>query len=850
MVEVNANMSSFCQRQLLENGWRLGQVAPGASSLDDPMDEWIPVSMPEQVHQALERAGRIRNLLEPGAIAEASWVAESDWVYRLDFSLTGSQSAREGVPRRHFLLFEGLDTVAKVYLNGQLILEAKNMFRSYEVEISHTIGEINTLIIHFPSIVRYFEDHPLPESLAHNVERNRVVRKPHEDFNAFNGAHPYHTTVGIFGPVRLIHERLGRIESASFRTRVTDLFDIGELLSTVATYTAAPGTLVGRLLDPSGQEVTRTELPVEAGRTLVQDLSSVMEKPQLWWPLPWKEHPLYSVEVTLTVEGETVDQVTRSVGFRHLVVSPDLDVHVNGERVRLWGANLTPIDGRTHTWPGEAFRRLMRFVKAGNINTLRAWGPGTPYDHELYEYCDREGLLLWSELNYTWGLYPMDSEYVDECLKEAEEHILRYQHHPSVFLWCGGNENEMSAFFAWENEAGTQVEVRRSEEWMNRDLFYKLLPDVFYRLDPERFYHPNSPSGGAYPNDPRAGDSHTYNHIWFVPGQEDTTIFTENTRISIPPVRTLRRVFGDDLGWDPGFTGASIKWDDPALPGKWLGLTLGKEFIAHRIGPVEEFFDADGSPESFIYRVGSGHARYLRRIVELLRRGRDRKDPDPQPTSTGHIIWKLNNSWPSIYSNIVDYFQEPNIAYYALRRAYAPVLISIVVGDSVVVWVVNDGASDLSGILKVSTVDTGDGSENNYSECEILVRRGHSQPVMSLDSFGMFPRQEAIWARIEPIAESIEFATTERRLKLPNATVTLKQEGEDVVVTSSAFVRSLELRGSAEGDAFGWHFEDNYFDLIPSHPRRVKVLGHHKAGRISAVSIPSPIDANTLEFRR
>jgi hypothetical protein len=316
------------------------------------------------------------------------------------------------------------------------------------------------------------------------------------------------------------------------------------------------------------------------------------------------------------------------------------------------------------------------------------------------------------------------------------------------------------------------------------------------------------------------------------------------------------------LGWESGFTGTSTRWDDPALPNKWLDLTLGKEFIAHRIGPVEEFFDADGSPESFIYRVGSGHARYLRRIVELLRRGRPSDSTNPQPSSTGHIVWKLNNSWPSIYSNIVDYFQEPNMAYYALRRAYAPILISVVVGNSVDIWVINDSAADLSGVLKVSTIDLYSGRETNYTECELSIRRAQSQPVMNLDSFGMFPRQEAIWARIEDqesskressgslVAESIEFTTRERRLRLPAATVSMEQDGQDIVVTATSFVKSLELQGSANGDEFGWHFEDNYFDLIPGRPRRIRVRGRHRAGRISAVSIPSPIEANTLDFRR
>jgi hypothetical protein len=42
---------------------------------------------------------------------------------------------------------------------------------------------------------------------------------------------------------------------------------------------------------------------------------------------------------------------------------------------------------------------------------------------------------------------------------------------------------------------------------------------------------------------------------------------------------------------------------------------------------------------------------------------------------------------------------------------------------------------------------------------------------------------------------------------------------------------------------FGWYFEDNFFDLIPNHPKTVRVLGHHRAGTITAKSRYSPHQA-------
>ena len=55
-----------------------------------------------------------------------------------------------------------------------------------------------------------------------------------------------------------------------------------------------------------------------------------------------------------------------------------------------------------------------------------------------------------------------------------------------------------------------------------------------------------------------------------------------------------------------------------------------------------------------------------------------------------------------------------------------------------------------------------------------------------------------------------------------------------MVLTTDKFARSVELIGDADGDDFGWEFEDNCFDLLPGECKRVKVLGKHRKGTIRA----------------
>jgi hypothetical protein len=126
------------------------------------------------------------------------------------------------------------------------------------------------------------------------------------------------------------------------------------------------------------------------------------------------------------------------------------------------------------------------------------------------------------------------------------------------------------------------------------------------------------------------------------------------------------------------------------------------------------------------------------------------------------------------------------------------------------------------------------------------VPAGDSAIVMSLDELGMFKRANILCASFHDRqgnekAHTLDFATIERHLDFPPARLTLAQQGPDeIAVTTDRFARCVELTGDADGDAFGWHFQDNFFDLLPGRTHRVKVRGRHSRGRIGASAFFSP----------
>ena len=70
-----------------------------------------------------------------------------------------------------------------------------------------------------------------------------------------------------------------------------------------------------------------------------------------------------------------------------------------------------------------------------------------------------------------------------------------------------------------------------------------------------------------------------------------------------------------------------------------------------------------------------------------------------------------------------------------------------------------------------------------------------------------------------------------------------------MAITTDRFARSVVLEGDAEGDAFGWFFEDNWFDLLPGERKVVRILGEHQRGRITARAWYSPHET-TIDWVR
>ena len=111
-------------------------------------NEWLSAQVPGTVHQDLIAHDKLPDPFYGMNEQKIQWVEKEDWLYRTSFVLTEEQLHHEGV----YLVFEGLDTYADVFLNGSLLLKADNMFVGYRVPVKSVLrkGE-NKLVVRLRS---------------------------------------------------------------------------------------------------------------------------------------------------------------------------------------------------------------------------------------------------------------------------------------------------------------------------------------------------------------------------------------------------------------------------------------------------------------------------------------------------------------------------------------------------------------------------------------------------------------------------------------------------------------------------------------------------------------------------
>src|SRR3989440_11710557 len=118
-------------KQNLHDNWSVRAVGDVGEVPSEIRGENLPAKVPGCIHTDLLRAGKIPDPYLDLNEYKLQWIGKTDWEYRTTFDADPKLFDHERID----LVFDGLDTVAKIELNGTLISETQNMFRSFRFDV-------------------------------------------------------------------------------------------------------------------------------------------------------------------------------------------------------------------------------------------------------------------------------------------------------------------------------------------------------------------------------------------------------------------------------------------------------------------------------------------------------------------------------------------------------------------------------------------------------------------------------------------------------------------------------------------------------------------------------------------
>ncbi len=798
--------------------WLIRDADHGAA-MPAPDDDWTAARAPDDTYLALHRAGKLPDPLRDENADACAWVEARDWWWRTEFAAPAA-----GAHERLTLVFDGLDTHATVWLDGELLGASDNMFLPARFDVTSRVraGVTHALAIRFVpnDAVMARRDAPfwpLGSSPVAITKRN-LVRKA--QFGWGWDFAPRMLGVGVWRAVRIERHVHAALTEVALRTLELDAEQAQVEIDVAVDAFDADAGLVAEisLTDPDGRIVAQAVPDLAGGSTrLPLDIAH----PRPWWTADLGDQPLYTLSVALRHGDAVVDRRTLRTGLRTIAIdtSPDPDEPgteffrfvLNGQPLFARGANWVPASVFVGALTARDTTPLIERAVAGHMNMIRVWGGGIYESDEFFDACDRLGLLVWQDFMFACAPYPDDdARFMASVRSEVEHQVRRLRHHPSLAVWCGNNECQII------QQIHDHLTGEGPTRMLGTDLFEHVMPELVAALDPTTPFRPSSPFGGANANSMRAGDEHNWT-VWhgIPPVPDDRMIGAiERTRESIAWTRYAEDTtrFVSEFGIQAAPALATLeRWTQPG------SMTLGSAAFLHRIkdkppNKVELLLEAStGLPatlQQYVDFTQFTQAEGLKFGVEHFRRR--------APHCSGTLIWQFNDCWPGISWSLVDHDLTAKAAYFAVKRAYAPVVASFKRLDDggVELWVSSNATrgTRVSATIALDTL-AGETLWREHLELDIAPYSSHAvwraeaarvaaapDRVLTLRS-PQVPANRLLFAPFKdlPLAAPSPRMTTER----------IDAHTLRVIVTSDDYACFVHLLAPHPATTFS----DNFFDL-------------------------------------
>ncbi|MDE2486229.1 MAG: glycoside hydrolase family 2 protein [Alphaproteobacteria bacterium] len=784
----------------LTDGWRLSLTPPGACS--GPAEaarlaDWVPARAPGTTAQALEAAGRWSRAAPTPLDDQDAW-------WRLSLPESG----------RRRLRFDGLATLAEVWVDETPVLASSSMFQPREAEVEIPPGA--TLWICFRALKpRLLAKGPRARWRPFMMDNQglRLVRV--SLLGHMPGWRPAVDTVGPWRPVWLIEA--GPVRADDVRLRA-DWQATGARLEVEAEVHGARGRLelhcagAAAAFEPVGENRFRASLRAPEARP--------------WFPHTHGDQPLYDVRIV----GEGIDIGLGRTGFRRVDVDRGLDgkgfaLRINDEAVFCRGASWVAPDAVGLGCGRADYEPTLRLMRDAGMNMVRLSGAGVYESAAFFELCDELGIMVWQDFMFANFDYPAsDPAFVEAVRAEAASLLEEIQGSPSLAVLCGGSEVKQQA--AMMGLAGLA--------W---PLFDEVLAQAAREGAPGAPYLPNTPTGGSLPFVANEGVTHYYGVGAYERPLDDArragVRFASECLAfaNVPQPETLARALGVPAVHDPRWKarvprdrGAS--WDFEDVRDHYLRRLYEEDPYELRRRDPELYLD--------LARKVSGDV-----MVAVFSEWRRRRS-----SCAGGLVWLLQDCEAGPGWGLIDALGEPKPCWYALKRVLQPrqVLITDEGVNGLSIHLINEAAEPFSGELRLAAHGREPGPIVDVRRMVELKPREAAE-LSGFELLGRFfdlsyayrfgPRtHEAVTAQLigaggEVISEACHLLAPPR-VGAGEVAAELAQDASGWTLTLTA----ERLQPHVHISDAGFRPSDDGFVLLPGEAKRVRLSGRQQtAGR-------------------
>ena len=684
--------------QSLNQGWDLKTDTLGIN---------LQVNLPSEAHADLYAAGLIPHPYGEGdEEQQLQWIPQHQWDYLLKFDVDNKVWNQDNIN----LIFNGLDTYADVWLNGEKILHSDNMFVRYEKEVKNLLKKRDNELK-----VRFYPFDAQRDSLIETYrlrfpEKYAVMRKAAYQ-NGWDWA-PRYLNIGIWKEVELHGWSDFRVENVSILTENLNGNDAEMSANIKVSYDGEHELKFVVLKD--GVELAK-HFVFSYDQTFFK-IPFELKNANLWWPNEMGEQKMTDFVVEIYENDKLVDTHKVTTGIRkiELVEEPDsigcaMYFKVNGKKVYIKGANYVP-EEMIETWMSkEKTLKLLAECVPAHFNMLRVWGGGIYPPDYFFDICDSLGIMVWQDFMFAGTTYPYSDEFLNNVRKEAIQQVVHYQNHPSLALWCGNNEvSEGYVNWGWQKSMGWSdddyAEMKHGMDTLFVDIFSKVV-DTY---DGTRSYWVSSPKNGwGKPQSLTEGDVH-YWGVWW--GE-------------LPYEMYLEKVgrFNSEFGYQ-AYPNIETKHQKHPRGEELIEKHIERYVIsteAKRNGEISSnLLEISPLPtvgrndnwERNVYYSQLSQSYGVGLAIEAQRAAK--------PRSWGSLYWQLNDAWPVISWSSIDYAGNKKILHEKLKELYAPILIGVLPTNdgNFTVYAVSDLYREINATLTLNVRDFNENLLKSYSE--------------------------------------------------------------------------------------------------------------------------------------